>query len=749
MSDNKSNKITGIVERIIFNNRENGYHILSVELPNQTESIVVNAFHPTIYEGLTYEFDGIWENHPRFGKQMKANSVFEVPPNTKEGLKAYLSSSFFPGIGPVIAQRIVTHFKDDVIKIFNEDIDKLLLVPGISPKKLEAIKKSWLDNEEINDVMMFLQQFGISTVYAAKIYKHYGRGCVQKIKENPYNLARDISGIGFKYADNIALEIGIDKDSEERIRACIMHILESGSLDGHCYLIEEQITINSTELLGVDIRDRVSNILKYMNQDKEIMIHEVPDEPIRYYSKKLYYNEKQCANKIGELLLQNKNIIISDSIVNTESLSDEQKKSVFGVLSKGVSILTGGPGCGKTYTTKTIVQALLRLDKCIAVCAPTGKAALKSTSVIGIEASTIHRLLGWDPINFGFMHNEKNPLPYDFIIVEESSMIDISLMSSLLRAVSDDCQILFVGDHNQLNPVGPGAPFRDMIESNIVPSFKLNKIFRQAQGSKIITSAHKINEGECPDINSPMDNPELWSQGEDCLFIDSGLGEHGKDKSEYPKWSSLRYGLDVVDMIKKLYTETIKKYCNISDIQILIPMKVSDLGTIKINSIIQETVNPYDKNKSQIKIKDKIFRVGDKIMHTVNNYELEVFNGDIGLIQEVEEVSGTAEIKFDNDRIVKYKKIDLMEIEHAWAISIHKSQGSEFDCVILPIMPTYSRMLERSLVYTALTRGKKLAIFVGNRKSLEKAVKTINSNKRQTSLKELLSEQDVINSFIK
>lgn len=748
MSDNQSKKIIGIVDKIIFNNRDNGYHILSVELPNN-ENIVINAFHPTIHEGLTYEFQGDWTNHPRFGKQMKAKSIFEVPPNTKEGLKAYLSSSFFPGIGPSIAGKIISYFKDDVIRIFNEDIDKLILVPGISEKKLEGIKKSWSENQEINDVMMFLQQFGISTVYAAKIYKHYGKGCVQKIKENPYTLARDITGIGFKYADKVAMELGVDSNSEIRIRACIMHILESGSLDGHCYLLDEQITISSTELLGVDIRDRVDLILKYMVQDGEIMIQKVDDEPIRYYSKKLYYNEKQCANKIGELLLQNKNIIISDSIVNTESLSVEQKKAVFGVLSKGVSILTGGPGCGKTYTTKTIVDVLLKLDKNLAICAPTGKAALKSTSVIGLEAYTIHRLLGWDPVNFGFMHNERNPLPYNFIIVEESSMIDIILMNSLLTAVSDECQILFVGDHNQLPPVSAGAPFRDMIESGVVPSFKLNKIFRQAQGSKIITSAHKINEGECPDINSPMDNPELWSQGEDCLFIDSGLAEHGKDKNEYPKWSSLRYGLDVVDMIKKLYVDTINKYYKTSDIQILIPMKVSDLGTIKINSIIRDAVNPKHKDKKEISIKNIIFREGDKIMHTLNNYDLEVFNGDIGWIQIIDEVSGTAEIKFDNNRIVKYKKIDLMEIEHAFAISIHKSQGSEFDCVILPIMPIYNRMLERSLIYTGISRGKRLVVFIGQRKSLEKAVKTINSNKRQTSLRELLIEQDVVNSFIK
>ena len=447
-------------------------------------------------------------------------------------------------------------------------------------------------------------------------------------------------------------------------------------------------------------------------------------------------------------MLEDKKIKISKSIVNTESLSLEQSDAVFGVLSKGISILTGGPGCGKTYTTKTIVDVLLRLDKSIAICAPTGKAALESTSVIGFEAVTIHRLLGWDPENFGFVHNEKNPLSYDFIIVEESSMIDINLMSSLLRALKKGSQILFVGDHNQLPPVNAGCPFKDMIESDIITSFKLNKIFRQAKNSKIITYAHEINKGECPIINSPLETPELWKNGEDCLFIDSGLGEYGKPNNEYPKWSSLRYGFDVVGMIKKIYTETINKYYNTKDIQILIPMKVSDLGTIKINSIIREIANPKSNNKNEILIKNTIFREGDKIINLVNNYNLDVFNGDIGYIQTINNIEGVAEIKFDDNRVVLYRKIDLMDIEHAYAISIHKSQGSEFDCVILPIMPTYNRMLERSLVYTGLTRSKKLCVFIGQRKSLEKAVNTINSHKRQTSIKDMLVTQNMLNSLV-
>ncbi len=750
MSDTQKQKITGIVDRIIFNNQDNGYNILSVELPNN-ENIVVTAYHPTIHEGLTYEFEGDWTVHQIHGKQMKAKSVFEVPPNSKEGLRAYLASSFFPGIGPVIASRIINHFKDDVIRVFNEDIEKLLMVPGISPKKLEGIKKSWQDNEEINDVMMFLQQFGISTVYAAKIYKHYGKGCVQKIKENPYELSTDIKGIGFKYADKIALEAGLSPDSEERIKACIKHILESGSLDGHCYLLEDQITNKSTELLNVDIRDKVKNILKYMVQDSEIMIYQHEEGPVRFYSKKLYFNENQCANIIGRLLLNNIDAVTSDALLKGYrgvELSEEQLAGVHGIITKGVSILTGGPGTGKSTMTKAVVSALMNLGKEIGLAAPTGRAAQRMTEVIGMQSSTVHRLLGWDPENFGFLHNEKNPLPYDFLIIDESSMLDINLASSILKAVADDCQILFIGDVDQLPPVGPGAFFKDLIDSGIVPAFKLTQIFRQGKDSHIINHAHNMNKGAHPTINSPLTEPGIWKDGTDCMFIDSGLGEYGKSSSEYPQWSSLRYGMDVIGMTKKLYLDIINKYHDYKDIQILIPMKISELGTIRVNEIIQESANPKANHKNEIKLKERTFREGDKVIHTVNNYDIDVFNGDIGVIDYIDPVAGTAELRFGDDRIVRYKKIDMMELELAYAITIHKSQGSEFESIIIPIMSQYSRMLYRNLLYTGLTRAKKLAIFVGQRKAFNKAIDNIDPRTRQTSLKEFLINTDIVNSFI-
>ena len=489
-----------------------------------------------------------------------------------------------------------------------------------------------------------------------------------------------------------------------------------------------------------------------MIQDKEILTLYLDDldKETRYYSKKLYYNEKRCANKIGELLLRNVNIVTNDAILkgyNGVKLSEEQLAGVHSIITKGVSILTGGPGTGKSTMTKAVVSALMNMGKSIALAAPTGKAAQRMTEVIGIQACTIHRLLEVDPVNFGFIHNEENPLCCDFLIIDEGSMVDINLASSILRAVPDNCQVLFIGDVNQLPPVGPGNFFKDLIDSNVVPLFKLTQIFRQGKESEITNYAHAINNGEHPVINSPLTEPNIWKDGTDCMFIDSGFGNSNKQRNEYPKWSSLRYGMNMIEMITNLYIDTIKKYHTTNDIQILIPMKISELGTIKINEIIQQKANPKNSKKSEIKIKDRSFREGDKVIHTVNNYDLEVFNGDIGWINYIDEVAGTCDVKFGEDRVVRYKKTNMIELELAYAITIHKSQGSEFECVILPIMTQYSRMLYRNLIYTGLTRAKKLAIFVGQRKALNMSIDNVDPRIRQTSLKDLLIETEVFNSF--
>lgn len=751
--EKKEEKVIGIVEKIIFKNEDNNYQVLSVSISGAKEDIKITITQPNIFDGLTYEFKGIWDAHSKFGKQFKAEFAFEKQPSTIDGIRAYLQSSFFNGIGPVIANRIIQHFGEDTIRILNEEPDKLLKVPGIAIGKLTAIKEAWEKNKEINEIMLFLQDHGISTLYSSKIFEFYGKDCVKQILHNPYKLASDISGIGFAFADKVALKVGFANDAPERIKAAINYMLEQSTTDGHCYLLQSQIATRSTELLKVNIKDKVQMHLDVLEKSQEIKTLKLNNEEKRYYSRKLYFNETYCAEKIHALKENEVKVHLNEDLFSSDkdsiNLSDEQTAAVVGVMGHGISVLTGGPGVGKTQTTKKIVSVLHSLGRNVVLAAPTGRASQRMTEVIGKEASTIHRLLSWDPMNGGFLKNEHNTIDADFIIIDESSMLDINLAASLLKATSYTTQILFIGDADQLPPVGPGDFFKDLISSNIVSVYRLNKIFRQGKESLIIKYAHQINTGENPNIDTPLLNPELWKDGSDCVFIDSGLPEYNKDKKDYPKWSSLRYGLNLTDMVVELYTKIIPKYIGKErEIQILIPMNVGDLGTIKVNSLIQNLVNPHEASKGEIKIKERVFREGDKVIQTKNNYDLGVFNGDIGRIIFVSSQTSEITVRFSEEREVDYKRSDIFELELAYAISIHKSQGSEFDCVILPIMSQYYRMLFRNLMYTGLTRAKKMAVFVGQRKALEIAVNNVNYDPRQTSLKEMLLDPAFSNPLL-
>lgn len=741
-------KIIGLVERILFKNEDNGYHVLALEVDGMKDTTAV-LNHPNMFEGFTYEFTGEWTLHQKFGHQFKATSALEVLPSTRDGLRSYLASSFFPGIGPVIANRIINYFDgEDVLDIFNKNLDRLMDVPGISKSKLAGIKESWEKNKEINEIMMFLQKHNISTLFAKKIYEFYGKNCVAQILKNPYKLAKDISGIGFSYADRVALQLGFDTEGIERLEACISFILDQGSNDGHSYLYENQIKTKSSELLKIDSKDRVSECLELLSRSGDIYdIQLEGDDSKRYYSKKLYNNEQYCAEKI-HLLKSNSfkskvDESLFDNLKDNIALSEEQKAAVLGIIGQGISVLTGGPGSGKTTSLKKLVKLLLSVGYELALAAPTGRASQRMTETIGVQASTIHRLLVWDHDNKTFLKNERNTIEANFIIIDETSMLDINLAASLLRAVPSDAQILFVGDVDQLPPVGPGDFFRDLISSEITPVFRLNKIFRQGKESLIIKHAYEINEQVVPRIETPLLTPELWTDGTDCMFVDSAMPELFKPNGDYPKWSSLRYGIDFINMISKLYTDYIPKYIGSDkEIQILMPMNVGELGTIKVNQVIQGLVNPYDKDKKEIRIKERIFRDGDRVIQTKNNYDLEVFNGDIGKVIEIsggEKMEMT--VKFSDSREVIYAKSDIFELDLAYAISIHKSQGSEFDCVILPLMKAHYRMLYKQLIYTGLTRAKKFAVFVGEREALKIAVANSNANTRQTSLRHMLMDE--------
>jgi len=811
--------IRGIVDRVTFHNPENGWSVLRVlpfDNPHQQETVIV---HQTkVFAGATMEFHGAWIVHPKFGRQFKAEDAFEKKPATAAALEKYLGSGLIKGVGPKTAKKIVNYFTDKTLDIFEEEIERLTEVQGIAQKKLEMIRDAWAEHRAIREVMMFLQSHGISTLFAVRIYKEYGDNAIQYVTEDPYRLASDFYGIGFFSADKVALSIGLDKDSHQRIVAGIRHVLAASREFGHCYLMESQIKAQVESLLELDLQERLPDILHQMQRDDQLMVRELitseGSTETCYYSKSLYYDELYVANKIsgmgGVVPVDNKRV---ESWINRYcksiniALSGEQAAAVKEIVGIRFSILTGGPGCGKTLTTKILVKLLEAMHLRVLLAAPTGRAAQRMTDVIGRESRTIHRLLEWQI--GGFNKNEEMPLEVDFLIVDECSMLDINLTASLLKAVPNDSQVLFIGDADQLPSVGAGNVLRDIITSNSVPCFRLTKIFRQAQESLIIRYAHEINNGELPYIDSPFKKPEVWDQGADCLFMDSDeatkeqlnfiskvkrLYENGIPESPtetepddnlykfrieepvipyeteltIPKkfqhvdlervwkaesrvdellsvlkkvhpWSSLHYGLSASDVVRKLYMEWIPKYHGAEkEIQIITPMTRGSLGTINLNKMIQESANPQEKGKIQLTVGERIFRVGDRVIHRRNNYDLGVFNGDIGTILEIDNEELTCCVSFYPDgRIVEYKREDIPELDLAYAITIHKSQGSEFETVIIPVLTQHFKMLFRNLIYTALTRAKMLAVLVGTRKALAMAVNNQDTSRRQTFLKEL------------
>lgn len=816
--------LKGIVDRVTFHNPDNGWSILRVmpfNNPQGQETVIV---HQTkVFAGATMEFQGSWTTHPKYGRQFQATVAKENKPATAAALEKYLGSGLIKGVGPKTAKKIVKHFNKQTLDIFEKDIERLTEVPGIAQKKLDMISEAWTEHKAIREVMMFLQSHGISTLFAVKIYKEYGDDAVKLVTEDPYRLSNDFYGIGFFSADKVALSIGLEPDSQQRILAGIKHVLAASRNFGHCYLTASQIDKEVKELLKLDLSDKLLELLKYMETEKLLMVRDLfQDNGITercYYSKSLYFDELYVAKRISDIGKPPK--VDKDRVEKwvsrycdskSISLSDEQADAAKEIVCQKFSILTGGPGCGKTTATLVIVKLIEAMGLKVLLAAPTGRAAQRMMEVIGKESKTIHRLLGWQ--GGKFKSDEETPLKTDFLIVDECSMLDINLTASLLKAVPKNAQVLFIGDADQLPSVGAGNVIKDIIASESVPCFLLTKIFRQAQESLIIKYAHQINKGEIPWIKSPFKNPEIWKEKTDCLFLDSDEAtkeqisfisrvkrfynlkqtelenniSNDSDSFDFfefrvqepvipyeteitiPKkfehvnldkvyqaetkieelfsilkkvhpWSSLHYGFSALDVVRKLYQEWIPKYYGNCEIQILSPMTRGSLGTISLNRVIQETSNPFVEGKRQLKVGERIFRIGDRVIHRRNNYDLGVFNGDIGIIQDIDNIDLTCSVSFYPDnRIVHYKQTDIMELDLAYAITIHKSQGSEFEVVIIPVITQHFKMLFRNLIYTGITRAKKLAIFVGTRRALAMAVKNQDISKRQTALQELLMD---------
>ncbi len=817
-------KLQGIVERVSYHNEETGWSVLRVKSFQEHEAVTVTVHQMRVFAGATMKFYGSWTNHPRFGRQFKALRAEEQKPATAAGLEKYLGSGLIFGVGPKTARKIVGHFGASTLEVFEDHINDLLLVPGIAHKKLAGIKTAWEEHRAVREVMLFLQGHGISTLFAVRIYKQYGEKAVPFVQENPYRLANDFYGIGFFSADKVALSVGIPRDSDVRIMAAIRHLLAASREQGHCFLSYPQILAQTQELLELDLTTRLSPCLQVMEEERLLktrflQLHGPQPEPC-YYSKTLYYDEKNCAEDLKKrcapVAVDRQRVdrwLTTYSATQNLCLSSEQEAAVSGMVACRCAILTGGPGCGKTTTTRTLIRLWQAMGQRVVLAAPTGRAAQRMGEVVGEEARTLHRLLEYQ--GGGFKRNRDFPLELDCLVVDECSMLDISLMASLLAALPDGARLALVGDADQLPSVGAGNVLADCIASGIVPVFSLKTVFRQAGASAIVRYAHAINRGELPHIPSPFKRPELWTEQADCLFVDSneatreqvrmiarakeylqksgldaeeqfghedlygeeGLSairdsaarvQHGANlpenyrhinfgllqtaenkaddlravlKKVHP-WSSLYYGLTAQEVILRLYTEWIPKYFGREcEIQVLSPMTRASLGTASLNQALQQAVNPGAEGKGQLALGERLFRVGDRVIHRRNNYELNVFNGDIGVIQAVNALDLSCEVSFAaGNRLVVYQQDQISELELAYAITIHKSQGSEFDIVILPVMNQHFKMLFRNLIYTGLTRAKKLAVFVGTRQAFSMAVGTVDAGKRQTALADLLRQ---------
>ncbi len=836
-------RLAGIVERVTFHNEQNGWSVLKVTSFRDPARMTTVLIHQAkVFAGATMEFWGEWGHHPKHGEQFKAFRTVEKKPASAAALEKYLGSGLIKGVGPATAKRIVGHFNEKTLEVFESKIEELMLVPGIAEKKLEQIKTSWAEHRSIRDVMIFLQGYGISTLFATKIYKTYGDRAIQTVSENPYRLAHDIYGIGFFSADKIALAMGFEKTGEPRIEAGIKHVLSASREEGHCFLTDQQIIGNTLELLREKIEpERILEVLQTLLSTDQVKCRKLNrdgDLASCYYSKGLYFDELTTTKHIKDLLTvlvpaevsRIRSWVTKHCEKNGITLSDEQQNAVCGIAGESFSILTGGPGCGKTTCTKALVQLLKAMKKNVLLAAPTGRAAQRMTEVIGFEAKTIHRLLEWAPDKNGFKRDDKDPLKTDFLIVDETSMLDISLAASLLKAVPKGAQVLFIGDPDQLPSVGAGDVLSDILKTQSVPRFRLTKVFRQAQASAIIRFAHEINSGSVPRIISPLARPNAFAEGHDCLFVDADeatqdqikfiqrakfaieqtlkedtghlikLGEEWKGrlqktsegvevdqlyrpeeideqsirapiltipekfkhvdlsvlakaesntkelmavlKKVHP-WSSLNYGLSAVETAVRLYTKTIPEWLGKGvEIQILTPQVRGTLGTLSLNESLQKISNPEAPNKRQVQVGARILRVGDRVIQTRNNYDLGVFNGDIGRVTQVDSEDMTCEVCFSGgeERVVCFEKEDLTDLSLAYAITIHKSQGSEFQVVIIPVLGQHFNMLFRNLIYTGLTRAKKLAVFVGSRKAFAMAVGQIDNRKRQTALADLIEQ---------
>ena len=741
-----SESITGYIDHIIFRNEDNGYTVMVLKGVSEEDELTCVGSFPVVTQGASVELEGNFTQHPVYGKQFQAVRLTEKMPEDALAMERYLGSGAIKGIGAALAGRIVRHFGDDTFQIVENEPERLSEVKGISEKKAREIAMQIAEKSDMRKAMMFLQKYGISLNLGAKIYQKYGDSVYSVLQENPYRLADDISGVGFKIADEIAYRIGIHTDSDYRIKSGMVYTLLQATGEGHVYLPKDELFQRAAELLGVDSSYMEKHLVD-LATDRKIVQKEQGDQ-ILIYPAQYYYLELNTARMLRELdiFCPEDEKIVERRIVQIEKetgtvLDEMQKKAVQEAAGHGLLILTGGPGTGKTTTINAIIRYFEGEGAEIRLAAPTGRAAKRMTEATGYEAQTIHRLLELSgmpeddregqPIHFE--RNAENPLETDVIIIDEMSMVDIHLIHSLLMAVTAGTRLILVGDENQLPSVGPGNVLRDIIRSGQFPVVELKKIFRQASESDIVVNAHKINKGEQVEINN---------KSRDFFFLK-------------------RYDADIIiRVVIALIQEKLPKYVEAKpfEIQVLTPMRKGLLGVERLNQILQRYLNPPDASKKEKEIGQGLFREGDKVMQVRNNYQLEweirgrygipiekgvgLFNGDIGIIKTINEFAETAEVEFEDGRWAEYSFKQLDELELAYAVTIHKSQGSEYPAVIIPLLSGPRMLMNRNLLYTAVTRARKCVTVVGSEETFRDMIRNEKQQRRYSSLDQRIQETE-------
>ena len=710
--------LRGTVERITFHSEDTGYTVMKLAVGTRQDALTVTGKLPSIHVGEQVEAQGEWVQVPQWGRQFRAETLRTTAPASLEGIETYLGSGLIEGIGPVYARKLVAKFGVKIFDVIDQESKRLQEVEGIGSKRRQEIKASWEKQKTVRQIMIFLHQQGISTSKAVKIFQAYGEQAIERVKGDPYQLARDIHGIGFKTADGIAQRLGLALDAPARLRAGLFHTLLAAGDDGHCALPHTELLAATAKLLSLDSAPLVE-ILRQMIAQEEL-IQENFSELTLLFPPHLARAEKQLAERLHDLRNQPATYPAIDvdralewaQKATGKALASSQQEAVRAALQHRLLIITGGPGVGKTTILNTVLKILQAKQIRIVLAAPTGRAARRLSESTGLEAKTLHRLLEYQP-GKGFTKNARSPLAADLCVVDESSMIDIPLAVAFLQAVPPDAHLLFVGDADQLPSVGPGNFLRDLIASHQIPVVRLTEIFRQAATSQIITVAHEINCGQPPAFPSPIP-PQT-----DCFFLVRNTPE------------------EIAHTVSHLASQRIPTAFGleaIQEIQVLTPMNRGSLGTQQLNLQLQAALNPPSEFKMEVERFGQLLRQGDKVIQIRNNYDKEVFNGDIGFITEIESEPLRVQVKFDEQRRVAYESGDLDELRLAYAITIHKSQGSEFPAVILPLSMQHTMMLQRNLLYTGVTRGRRLVILVGEEKALHRAVRQTGNLHRWSGL---------------